>query len=271
MPDMTAGQMREAERDAALMAVAHSLTTAERVLFLGKVARDYPRLRGADVADVLDLTTDHDMFLDRTEPFFERFADQVPGTPALIFAVHLIILMGWGLTPARVWVVLQRAGVVDPPRYPEVEVGLRAYDDRVPVQSGSIGVSAPDANHLVLKARAEQGMRAAGVPESVITGFRESVRPTGIPGYGQNMADIARWVTLVDGYTPMPRKVYDPVGDLAVVVMFAELHAQALGLADSPDGSQVATAVANLRSHLDLRSVETAKSSLAAFFGREPS
>lgn len=256
---LSAQRQADEERHAALMAVAHSLTTADQILLLGKVARDYPRLQGADVADVLDLTSDYDMFLDRTEVFFERYADQVPDTPALIFAAHAVILLGRGLAPARVWSFLQRAGVVDPPRYPEVEVGLHAGEPFIEQPA--------DANTVTLRARAEQGMRAAGIPEAVITEFRESVRQTDIPGQQFNVGDIARWVTFTDRFTPMPRKVYDPVDDLAVVLAWAAWSA---GGPDRPGAVRVEQALANLRSHLALRSVETARASLAAFFGREP-
>jgi hypothetical protein len=258
---MTPDQMQDAEREAALLAVAHSLTEAERVLFLGRVARSYPRLNGADVADVLELTVDHDMFLDQTEPFFERFGDQLPDgvNYAPVFVAHVIILLKRKLTPGRAWSVMQRAGVVDAPRFPEVEVGLL-------VHAADVGGAAcgTDANTVTLRARAEQGMRAAGISEDVITEFRESARRTDIPGQQFNVGDIASWVTLVDRYTETPRKVYDPVHDLTVVVAWAT------GSTDPVALSGLAGAAANLRSHLDLRSVETARASLAAFFGREP-
>jgi hypothetical protein len=249
---MTPDQMQREERHASLMAVAHSLTAGDRAVFLSRSVRRYPSMDGADVADVLDHTTDYDEFLDRTEPFFARFEAQVPDVPAVIVAAHLIILMGWELTPARVWSVLQRAGVVEVPRYPEVKVGLHAHLAvvRTPV----------DANHLLLKARAEQGMRAAGVPEHEITEFREGIRATEIPGFGQNVADIARWVTLVDRYTPMPRKVYDPTDDIAALLYAA----RGTELNDLPE-------MANLRSHLDMRAPQTIKAGLNSFFGKEPS
>jgi hypothetical protein len=248
---MTPEQMRREEEDGQLMAVAHSLTEAERTAFLGKVTRTYPRLNGADVADVLELTADHDMFLDRTEPFFEKFEAQMPDGVhyAPRFAAHVIILLDRELTPGRVWSVMQRAGVVDAPRYPDVEVGLIA----------TVSSDAGDGNHLLVKARAEQGMRAAGIPEHEITEFRSSVRATGIPGYGQNMADIAKWVTLVDRYTEMPRKFYDPTDDIAVILAAAA----GTELNDLPE-------MANLRSHLDMRAAETIKSSLLTAYGRTP-
>lgn len=258
---MTPEQMRHEEQHGQLMAVAHALTAAEQTMFLGRVARLYPRLQGAQVADVLDLTADHDMFLDQTEPFFTKFDAQMPDDVhyAPLYAAHVIILMGWGLTPGRVWSVMQRAGVVEAPRYPEVEAGLLVGRD-----SGGRG-QVTDANHLFIKARAEQGMRAAGIPESVITEFRASVRETGTPGSFRNVADIARWVTLVDRYTPLPRKVYDPTDDIAIVLAWAD-HGN---WEDRAPGPEVA-ALDNLRSHLDMRSAGTVKFSLLPFYGRTP-
>jgi hypothetical protein len=256
---MTPEQMQRLERDASLMAVAHSLTAAERVLFLGKVARRYPRLLGADVADVLDFTNDYDEFLDQTEPFFERFDAQMPDVPGVIFAAHVIIVMGWKLTPGRVWSLLQRAGAVDAPRYPEVEVGLWVHEHDL-----GGGPCTADANEALLRARAEQGLRAAGISESEITEFRESVRlrPGSLTlqlGLQWNVADIAKWVTLVDRFTEMPRKVYDPIHDLAVVLHWASAEP------GDPDDQ----ALANLRSHLDMRAPETIEASLNSFFGKE--
>lgn len=258
---MTPEQMRREEQHGQLMAVAHSLTAAERVLFLGKVTRRYSRLEGAEVADVLDLTSDHDMFLDQTEPFFERFEAQMPDDVhyAPLYAAHVIILMGWQLTPGRVWFIMQRAGVVDAPRFPEVEAGLVA---RLDPHEGNPGFPL-DLNHLVLKAKAEQGMRAAGIPEDVITEFREGVRATGTPGFNPNVGDIARWVTLVDRYTEMPRRVYDPTDDLAVLLHWASCMG---GVMDP----EIRPHLANLRSHMDFRAPETIKASLLPFYGRTP-
>jgi len=234
------------------MAVAHSLTEAEREQFLAKTSR-WRGMDGAEVADVLDMTTDHDMFLDKTEPFYERFSDQIPSCEgdAVAYAMHAIVILGLELTPARLASFLQRAGTCEAPRYPEVEAGI--------LMSGSYRDGAPCVNHLMVMARAEQGLRAAGVDEYEITQFRAAVRETGLPGYSRNVADIAAWVTLVDRYTPLPRKVYDPLDDIATVLAWLKQHG-----VDAP----VRPALANLRSHLDMRTAETIKSSLAGFLGR---
>jgi hypothetical protein len=253
---MTPQQMEAEERHAALMAVAHSLNGDEQMTLLRDVGNRWPHLHGATVADVLDYTTDYDEFLGQTELFFERFADQLPDTGprgyATIIAAHAIILLGLELTPARVAYFLQRAGVIEAPRYPEVEVGLLAYTElRAHV----------DANHLLLMARAEQGMRAAGVPEDEITEFRTTVRRHDIPGFSRNVADIAAWVTLVDRYTELPCRVYDPTDDIAVILSWLTMHG-----VDAP----VRPAMSNLRSHFDMRAPETIKASLLSFFGRDP-
>jgi hypothetical protein len=253
------------ERHAALMAVSCTLTAAEQVSFLGHAVRMWPRMEGATVADVLDYTTDYDMYLAKTEAFFEKFAEQMPDdlnyAPRIV--AHVILILGLPLTPGRVLSFLQRAGVVDPPRFPEVEVGLHA--SRPAPGLVNFGHT-PDANHLLLMARARQGLRAAGTGENVITEFRETVRRyDDKPGYSRNAADIAKWVTLVDRYTEMPRRVYDPTDDIALVLGAVASDAGAWA---SP--AEIGQALRNLRSHLDMRAPETIKSSLCGFYGKVP-
>lgn len=254
---MTLDQMQADERRAALMALQHALDPGERVLFMAKAIRRWPifEAEGVTPADVLDYTDDYDEFLNETEPFFEQFADQLPDNVSLRSAAHVLILLGKKLTPARVIALVQRAGMTEVPRYPEVEVGIIAT-------VGGLRAELVDANHLLLMARAEQGLRAAGIPEHVITEFRNSVRQPATPGYSRNAADIACWVTFVDRWTEMPRKVYEPTRDLAVVVAWADL----LG---GPDGGEVRLSLDNLRSHLDMRAVETIDASLRSFYGKE--
>lgn len=246
------------ERHAALMAIQGALTEYERVLFMGTAIRRWPGFEseGTSPADVLDYTTNYDEFLDETEPFLERYGAQLPQDVRLSAAMHAIVLLRLKLTPGRLIALLQRAGLAEAPRYPEVEVGLLAYAREEPADA-----SVTDANSIMVRARAEQGLRAHGVPESEITEFRNSVRETGVPGWQFNVGDIAAWVTLVDRYTPMPRKVYDPVHDLAVVLAWTSMH--------GVDGGAPRLAVTNLRSHLDTRTAETTEASLRAFFGRE--
>jgi hypothetical protein len=112
-PTMTPDQMQRAERDAALNAVAHALTMKERQQFLAAVARQWPRLVGAHVNDVLEYTTDYDLFLGQTEPFYAQLPVDFPGGPAVIFALHALIILGQPLTTTRVLKLLIRAGVID--------------------------------------------------------------------------------------------------------------------------------------------------------------
>jgi hypothetical protein len=244
------------ERHAALMAIQGALTAEERAQFMDSAIRRWPGFEAecCTPADVLDYTTAYDEFLAETEPFLERFAGQLPQDVRLGAAMHAVILLRRELTPARLISLLQRAGMTEAPRYPEVEAGLWAYEACHDRQV--------DANHLLLKARAEQGLRAAGIPESEITEFRESVRKTGTPGFSRNAADIAVWVTLVDRYTPMPRKVYDPADDIALVLAWV--------VDEAPLPGEAEIALRNLRSHLDMRAAGTIKSSLLSFFGRQP-
>jgi len=254
---MTSDQVQAAERCAALTAVAHALTDAESVEFMhGFKGVTGQSPAGMTVAGVLLTTVSMGQLSDKTVPFFERFGDQVPECEgnAAAYAACAILLLGLELAPARLASLLQRAGVTEAPRYPDVEIGLCIHDKDVggaPCRTG--------ANHLLLMARAEQGLRAAGVDEYEITQFRAAVRETPLPGYSRNVADIAAWVTLVDRYTPLPRKAYDPLDDLAVILA---------GLYDLPLSRAQLAAEANLRSHLDMSTTETIKTSLAGLLGR---
>jgi hypothetical protein len=233
------------ERDAALTAVAHALTAEEREQFLAYVRAHWPRLVGADVADVLEHTTDYDRFLDQTEPFFEKCGDHLPDTPGLIFAAHVLIILGRHLTPGSVLALLQQAGVVDAPLYPDVRVSLRLEDGA-------------DANALLVVGRAEQALRAHAVGERLITQFRGSVRWTGQPGMAYALADVARWVTLADTWEEPVVAPYDPVRDLAVLVVEAsKLSGAMLG----PTGYD---ALNNLRHSIGLDSADEAEAHLRA-------
>jgi hypothetical protein len=142
---MTPDQMHQAERHASLTAVAHALTAFETGRFLAAVHVLYPRLRGAGVADVLDLTTDHDMFLAETESFFEQYGEQLhrqmdASSEAPRAAAHALILLGRPLTVENVTALLTKAGVIDGPAVPEVP----AYD---PVHDLAVLVMWTDYDH----------------------------------------------------------------------------------------------------------------------------
>jgi len=106
---MTPDQTVEAERTAELNAVAHALTTDESTRLLAAV----PRMRGAHVNDVLDEALECDTFVGQTDPFFERYADQMPDLNyAPAYAAYALLLMGERLTVAAVLRLLFRAGVL---------------------------------------------------------------------------------------------------------------------------------------------------------------
>jgi hypothetical protein len=240
---------QEEERDAALLAVAHGLTAEQQRAVLDYVADRWPRMVGAEVADILEHTTDYDMFLQETEPVYARYADQLPRTPAVIFAMHALILTArpamspcglpqsaFPATPGAVLALLQQCGAVDAPRFPEVAVCIRQPGGR------------SEANPITIFGRARASLRRAGhagaAPE-----FDGSVRRDGSMAY--NLLDIAAWVTLLDDDPVRASRraadadlAYDPVRDLAAVV---EAVADP-GLSDMLD-PRAGDAVARLREH----------------------
>jgi hypothetical protein len=111
---MTPDQMQERERHTALMAVAHALTADERAQFLAKTSR-WRGMDGAEVADILDLTVEHDEFLGQTEPFFTEHDAMMPDglNYAPLYAAHALIILDQRLTYGRVMKLLFRAGVLD--------------------------------------------------------------------------------------------------------------------------------------------------------------
>jgi hypothetical protein len=238
------------ETHAMLMAVTAALSEAEQRTLLDEAYKRYPRLHGALVADILEYTDNWDEFLNITEPFFELFRDQFPGDLNIRIAAHALILLGRPLTPPRIMALLQKAGVTAVPRYPDVVAGIVTEDGE-------------DANTLLISARAEQGMRAAGVDEGVITDYRLSVRHATVIGYARNTGDIAAWVTLADCHTPMPRKPYEPLHDLAVVVLAAHD-----GNYRSRTSPELAQALANLREHADLHDLASTETSLRLMLGK---
>jgi hypothetical protein len=115
---MTPLQMQQAAHHAELTAVAHALTADERAQFLAKTSR-WPGMDGAEVADILDLTTDHDEFLDQTEAFFMAHDADMPDglNYAPLFAAHALIILGRPLTVRAVCALLVKAGCMDAPDY----------------------------------------------------------------------------------------------------------------------------------------------------------
>ena len=96
----------------AVMAVADALTVDEQAEFLRIVAEQWPGLRGAHVADVLDIAADHDMFLDVTEPFYEAHEAELPESMGMPYATRALVILGRELTVPAVTGLLTRAGLV---------------------------------------------------------------------------------------------------------------------------------------------------------------
>jgi hypothetical protein len=248
---MTPDQQHREEQHAALMAVTFALNSVDQAYIRQTVAARWPLMNGAGVADILEHTTSYDMFLAETEPFYEKFASQLPDKcPATIFVLHALILLGRELSPAKVLAFLQRAGACDAPRYPHVEAGILNED-------GSL------SNSLLIMARAEHALRAGGVDEGTLTVFRLSVRRAGVPGYARNIGDIARWVTLVDKYTPLTGPKYDPIPDLAVVLLAA--YDANYRSRTSPEHAHALT---NLREHIGASSAAEAEEHLRMLIER---
>jgi hypothetical protein len=59
--------------------VAKRLTETEREQLVERVVAANPRLRGAEVADILDIFADGDVMIDVTERFYEEHGDDLPG------------------------------------------------------------------------------------------------------------------------------------------------------------------------------------------------
>ena len=80
----------------ALLAVARALTEDEQRDLMAVTAARWPRLDGADPADVLDLTDNADMFLD---------------VRGLRYAAHALIILARPLTGPAVLDIVRRAGL----------------------------------------------------------------------------------------------------------------------------------------------------------------
>jgi hypothetical protein len=80
-----------------VMAADHCLTDTERNRFLSVLAERYPNMRGADVADVLDIFADADMYLDISEPMADLHHGEwsMAHTYAVYLAVFLDDIATW--------------------------------------------------------------------------------------------------------------------------------------------------------------------------------
>jgi hypothetical protein len=127
---MTEDQMHQAERDAALTAVAHALTADERVALTSYAYLTWPGFYGAGVADVLEATADRDLFLSATEPFYQAHkAELRQYRPAVTYAMHALVLLQQPLTVKAVLRLLVRAGVTDAPGYDVIRDLALVLDD----------------------------------------------------------------------------------------------------------------------------------------------
>lgn len=104
--ELSRSREREEYHDA-LMAVSRALTSAEAVGVCVEAVRRWPRMQGAGVADVLAITTDHDLFLNETESFPDW--DQLPDFRGNTAAMHALILLGRPLTLDEVLALVRRA------------------------------------------------------------------------------------------------------------------------------------------------------------------
>ncbi len=99
------------ERDP-LVLIQESLTEDETRQFLADARDRWPNLAGAHVADILEHTTSYDMFLDKTEPFFEAHEGQMPPGCPNTAALHALIILGGELSMDRLLRLLAHAGLV---------------------------------------------------------------------------------------------------------------------------------------------------------------
>lgn len=138
---------RSEARHRALMAVAAAVReSGGKDKLLAEAFDRWPRLRGATIADVLDMTDNYDMFLDITEPFGETHDAELPPVPAVRFALHALIILGGELTVTRLLQLLSKAG------YGPRQAG---YDDAMAGRAGD-GAAWPEA----LRPRYLAGWRA---------------------------------------------------------------------------------------------------------------
>jgi len=136
-----------------LVLLQEALDDEETRQFLAEVARRWPRMAGAHVADVLEHTTDYDLFLDATEPFFDEHEAELfslPDALPVTAVLHLLIIMGRELTMANLLSVLGTAGLL--PAAPSV---LRWR--RVVIENVQAGWSADGADLHYLVFRHPQG------------------------------------------------------------------------------------------------------------------
>jgi hypothetical protein len=105
----------EQEKHEALMAVARALAGDEEQAILHRWAPEGSRLRGAQVADLLDMAEQHDTHVEVTDEFDSEHGGELPDVPGLIYAEIALIMASVPLTVTNVIKLLLRAGLMPRP------------------------------------------------------------------------------------------------------------------------------------------------------------
>lgn len=194
-----------------LVLLQESLTAGETRQFLAEATRRWPGTEGAHVADVLELTTDHDMFLDRTEPFFEAHPDELRGARGVTAVLHTLIILGRELTVANAIRLLMQAGLVPAPAVP------RLHWRRVVIGRAARGYSAdgaelhylvflsPDGQYRLTRyprnGQHTEDIMSAAASAAVVADRDEGQRLAALFEAGESLPEI--------GWFPAPRPVLD--------------------------------------------------------------
>ena len=88
-----------------LLAVEAALSPADREALLEKAAAQNPWLRGAKVADVLDIYYQADAFLGRREAFWDNLQAGFTATPSRQVAISLALIAAELLGRDDAWVL----------------------------------------------------------------------------------------------------------------------------------------------------------------------
>lgn len=128
----------------ALMAISRALTPAERALIEDIAASRWPRMRGADTPDILDILSQHDAHVAQLEAFYERTRGELLPGPAARFAAYAVLMLTGRIELPPVLELLGRAGMLvtvgtgdDAPATPEERL-LLAIFNRDPGDDGQL-------------------------------------------------------------------------------------------------------------------------------------
>jgi hypothetical protein len=198
------------ERDP-LVLLQEALDDAETHQFLAASRDRWPRLDGARVADVLEMTTSHDLFLGQTEPFFEAHPDELRGARGVTAVLHALIILGRELTVANAIRLLMRAGLIPAPAVP------RLHWRRVVIGRAARGYSAdgaelhylvflsPDGQYRLTRyprnGQHTEDIMSAAASAAVVADRDEGQRLAALSEAGESLPEI--------GWFPAPRPVLD--------------------------------------------------------------